>query len=68
MEACEYGPWGQDARALCLDITISSMMKDKGRGFTNFIDGCAGAVEKSGPGHVYLLCEWRENAVELPQP
>jgi hypothetical protein len=67
-EACEYVPWGQNARALCPDITISSMMKDEGRGFTEFIDGC-GAMKKAGPGRVYLLwCEWWEKAVELPQP
>jgi hypothetical protein len=46
-EACEY--------ALCPDIMISSMIKDQGQGFTNFVEGCTEAVEKSGPDRVHLL-------------
>jgi hypothetical protein len=68
-EACEYAPWGQDTRALCPDITISSMMKDQGQGFTNFLEDCTGAVEKSGSDRVYLIwSEWWEKVVDMPQP
>ena len=68
-EACEYTPWGQDARALCPDITISAMMKGEGRGFTNLVKGYAGVVKQPGPSHSYFLWnEWQLRAVESSEP
>ena len=44
-------------------------MKGEGRGFTNLVEGCAGAVKQSGPGHFYFLwSDWWGQAVELPEP
>jgi hypothetical protein len=63
--ACRTGSWRQDARALCPEITISSMLKDKGRAFLDFIRAYRKGKKDTSEDTPYLLpSEWWNKAVE----
>jgi hypothetical protein len=69
-QACEHAAWGQDSRALCPEITISSMLKLKGRAFIDFIRDYTDGMRGVGVGSWYCLpSEWWDKAVEdVPGP
>jgi hypothetical protein len=63
--ACKTASWRQDARALCPEITISSMLKDKGRTFLDFIRAYRKGKKDASEGTPYLLSsEWWNKAAE----
>src|SRR5882762_5408080 len=68
-EACGNTSWNQDARALCPEITISSMLKQNGRAFIDFMNayrnGKKGLREDTP---YYLPNEWWEKTMDkVPQ-
>jgi hypothetical protein len=67
--ACQHASWRQDARALCPEITMSSMLKRRGQAFIDFIDAYKkGKDDVSEDTPYYLPSEWWGNALEdLPQ-
>jgi hypothetical protein len=67
-EACQFGI-GQDSRALCPEITISSMLRQGGRRFIDFTDSYTKGKQSVGEEAPYFLpSEWWEKAVGgLPQ-
>jgi len=68
-EACEHASWAQDARALCPEITLSSMLKQRGRAFTDFVSDYSKAAKKVDAGTLYFLpSEWWQKAVDMPEP
>jgi hypothetical protein len=68
-EACQNSSWHQDARALCPDIRIHPMLKQRGRAFTDFLN--AYKEGKKGVGHralYFVTSEWWEKAEQdIPQ-
>jgi hypothetical protein len=66
--ACEYASLGQDARALCPEITVSTMLKHNGWGFALLANNCATAVREAGKGVnvTHLWSNWWFGAVRLP--
>jgi hypothetical protein len=68
-ETCEHVGFGQDSRALCPEITISSMLKQKGKAFVDFYGTFVKGKDDVGEDTLFLLSsEWWENAVEgIPQ-
>jgi hypothetical protein len=68
-EACESTLFGQDARALCPEITVTSMLQLQGRAFIDFIDMYAAGKRDTGVGSPYYLpSKWWDKAMEnIPQ-
>jgi hypothetical protein len=68
-ETCEHVGFGQDSRALCPEITISSMLKQRGRAFVDFYRTFKKGKDDVGEDTAFLLSsEWWEKAVEgVPQ-
>jgi hypothetical protein len=68
-EACQHASLRQDSRALCPEITISSMLKQNGRAFVDFINAFRTEGKKDLRGGTYSLpSEWWDKAVEdVPQ-
>ena len=63
--ACRTASWGQDARALCPEITISSMLKDKGRAFLDFVRAYMKGKKEASEDTPYILpSEWWNKAAE----
>ena len=68
-EACDHSSLGQDARALCPDLTSTSMLHRNGQSFIMFVHGMATTVRDVGPGRVaWLWSNWFQKAVDLPEP
>jgi hypothetical protein len=67
--ACQRAHCRQDARALCPEITISSMSQQRGQAFIDFIDAYKkGKDDVSEDTPYYLPSEWWGSALEdLPQ-
>jgi hypothetical protein len=53
--ACEKAHWRQDSRALCPEITISSMLKQRGRVFIDFISAYRKGKREVGEDSLYSL-------------
>jgi hypothetical protein len=63
-EACRYSSLHQDARALCPEITISSLLKQRGRAFVDTIDAYVTGKKKANEGIPYIFpSEWWGKAV-----
>jgi len=64
-EACGYAVLGQDARALCPEITTSALLKHGGWGFVQLAHLCAEGVKKVGVGTglTVLWSDWWAGAV-----
>jgi hypothetical protein len=57
--------WRQDVHALCPEITISSMLKDKGWAFLDFICAYSKGIKDANENTLYLLLSgWWNMAVE----
>jgi hypothetical protein len=69
-KACEHAAWGQDSRSLCPEITMSCMLKLKGRAFLDFIRDYTNGKQGAGAGSYYCLpSEWWDKAVkDVPGP
>jgi hypothetical protein len=71
-EACKAASFSQDLRAMCPEIKISSMLKGKGKAYTNFISNYAKGKKAAGDDNIYYLpSKWWElekavDASELP--
>jgi hypothetical protein len=66
LEACKDSSLGVDARAMCPDIKISSMLKWKGRAYVNFIGSFTKGKMEVGENGVYEIpSQWWETAVDL---
>jgi len=62
--------FGQDSRALCPEITLSSMLKRKGQVFIDYLTDYKNQKKEIGVDNAYFLPSlWWEKALEdLPQP
>jgi hypothetical protein len=64
-KAFEQVAYHQDSRALCPEITISSMLKQRGRAFLDFVDVYKKGKKDAGVDTPFCLpSEWWEKAVE----
>jgi hypothetical protein len=67
--ACEKVSYTQDARALCPEITVSAMLKQRGRAFTDFVGDFIEGAESVEAGITYCLpSEWWNKAVDIQDP
>jgi hypothetical protein len=65
-EACKQGPLGVNARAMCPDIKISSMLKRKGKAFVEFLSSFTKEKNALGESALYQIPnQWWETAVDL---
>lgn len=68
-EACISSLCGQDARALCPELSLSLMLNQQGTGFTDFIEDYRNGKKAAGEEDIYLLPnEWWQKAVGLSDP
>jgi hypothetical protein len=69
VEACKESSRGVDARAMCPDIKISSMLKRKGKAYVDFIDSFTKGKMEVGQNDVYQIpSQWWETAVDPSNP
>lgn len=68
--ASQSSSWGQSARALCPEITITSMMEVKGRTFIEFASDYHKSIKDICPSFSYFLPSmWWEKALQdAPKP
>ncbi|EGO05431.1 hypothetical protein SERLA73DRAFT_174578 [Serpula lacrymans var. lacrymans S7.3] len=67
--ACKLAAWGQDARALCPEITVSGLLRDNGRAFSNFLDYYTNMKRLSTDDILLLPSSWWNQALDgLPRP
>jgi hypothetical protein len=63
VEACKHSIGGQDLRAICPEITVSSMLTLKGRPFTDLLDACCMGKKGVGQDNTYFHpSEWWNKA------
>lgn len=68
-EACERASWGQDGCAMCPEITLGPMLRQRGKGFIDFFKNYSQGTQEVGENDVYFLpSEWWQNAVDRSQP
>jgi hypothetical protein len=61
--------FGQDVRALCPEITVSAMLKENGRRFTDFLNTYQVKLREATVGHPYLYrSEWWDKALKDVPP
>jgi hypothetical protein len=66
VQACKDSSLGADARAMCPDIKISSMLKRNGRAYVDFISSFTKGKMEVGENCVYEIPnQWWESAVDL---
>ncbi|KAG1894455.1 uncharacterized protein F5891DRAFT_1195295 [Suillus fuscotomentosus] len=66
--ACEARTlWGQDCRALCLEVTVSNLLMQGGKGFVDFLARILESSESSLQ-PAFLPNSWWEQASNLPNP
>jgi hypothetical protein len=64
-EACQDLPFAQDSRAFCPEVTVSSMLTQRGRAFVDFIRAYTEGKKDVGEDTSYALPnEWWDNALE----
>jgi hypothetical protein len=65
-DACNNAAWGQDTRAMCPEITITSLLKCQGRAFIDFMnDYSKGFKDADTSAGLYALpSKWWEGAVD----
>jgi len=67
--ACQHGSWGQDSRALCPEITITSMLKQRGQAFIDLINIYkTGKKDIDGSTPYCFPSEWWAKAMEDATP
>jgi hypothetical protein len=68
-KATQHSGFGQDARALCPEITMSAMLKQKGVPFIDFLSTYQAKLKEVTAGHPYLVAsEWWDKAPQdIPQ-
>lgn len=68
-EACQRAPLSQDSRALCPEVTISSMASQRGRAFVDFISAYSQGKKDVGENSTYSHPSdwWEKAADEIPQ-
>ncbi|KIM75252.1 hypothetical protein PILCRDRAFT_13796 [Piloderma croceum F 1598] len=68
-DACKHASLQQDSRALCPDITISAMLKQRGRVFVDFLDAYLKGKKDAGEHTPYLLPTegWETPVESIPQ-
>jgi hypothetical protein len=67
-EACKTSSLGVDARAMCPDIKISSMLKRQGKGYIDLISSFTKEKLAVGENGIYQFpSQWWETAVDLSQ-
>lgn len=65
-KACKEAIRGQDARALCPEITVSFMLKQRGKAFINFVQDYSNGKKDVGEEEVYLVPNaWWKNPVDM---
>jgi hypothetical protein len=68
-EACKESSFAEVARAMCPDIKISSMLKRKGKSFTDLISSFTKGKRQVGEDNLYEVpSEWWEKAVDISEP
>jgi hypothetical protein len=68
-KACKQGTFWEDCRALCPEITTSSMLKLNGQAFIDFMRSLTTAIKGAGMDDPYFLpSEWWYKAVEDVPP
>jgi hypothetical protein len=68
-EASVLSSWFQDARAMCPEITLSFMLRQRGKAFADFIGNYRNGKKEAGEYNVYFLPnEWWQKAVDLSEP
>ena len=67
-EACEEASSGQDLRAMCPEIKISSLLKQKGRAYINFINSYTKGIEDADDDIYHLPSKWWNGAVDASKP
>lgn len=68
-EACEQASCGQDGRALCPEITLGPMLKQRGKGFIDFFrDYVKGKKDMDEDAVYFLSNEWWQKAVDMSEP
>ena len=66
---CQYSSRGQDARAMCPEITTTALLQDEGKAYMHFLRAYAEGIHAAGRDNLYLLPnEWWDGAVEMPHP
>jgi hypothetical protein len=64
-KVCKDGMFMEDNRALCPEITISSMLKLNGQAFIDFIRSLTAGIKGAGADDAYFLpSEWWDKAVD----
>jgi hypothetical protein len=68
-EASQRLGFGQDSRALCPEITVSAMLKQSGRTFTEFLTNYQAKLKETSAGHPYLVASewWNKAPQDVPQ-
>jgi hypothetical protein len=68
-DACGHASWGHDGRALCPEITLTLMLRQGGRAFTDFFTDYGKGKKDVGEDNVYFLpSEWWDKAVDRSKP
>jgi hypothetical protein len=64
-KVCEDGMAFEDCRALCPEITTSSLLKLNGKAFIDFMNSLTTGIKGVGADHPYFLpSEWWDKAIE----
>jgi hypothetical protein len=67
--ACESAVLGEDSRALCPEISVNSMLKDRGKGFLDFISNFHKNLKEADSEALYTLpSQWWEEALDASDP
>jgi hypothetical protein len=67
-EATKVSPFGQDSRALCPEITVSAMSKQKGRPFIDLLNTYQAKLKEVTMGDPYLVANERWDTAPLETP
>lgn len=67
--ACEFAVLGEDSRALCPEISVNSMLKDRGKGFVDFISNFHRNLKEADVEALYTLpSQWWAGALDASDP
>jgi hypothetical protein len=67
-KACKDAIRGQDARALCPEVTVSFMLKQRGKAFIDFVKDCRNGKKDVGEDPYLVPNAWWQNAVDMSAP
>lgn len=68
-EASILSLWSQDARAMCPEITLSFMLRQRGKALIDFIGDYRSGKKEAGEDNVYFLPNgWWQKAADLSEP